>query len=199
MFEHPASVVQLAVIWGYLMGSVPYGLLLTRAAGLGDVRAIGSGNIGATNVLRTGHKGLAAATLIADMLKGTIAVLVAGIWGKDLALVAAAEPKRFRSSMKVAGPTWSERISRTQLRRCWSFRRIGRRPSRRPVSSTAIGNGSFGRDGLDTDALTVRQGILVRRRQEHNQGLHIPGSAVVPVPRLPIFDSVPAKRRMMFW
>lgn len=89
MFEHPASVVQLAVLWGYLMGSVPYGLLLTRAAGLGDVRSIGSGNIGATNVLRTGHKGLAAATLIADMLKGTIAVLVAGLWGQDLALVAA--------------------------------------------------------------------------------------------------------------
>jgi glycerol-3-phosphate acyltransferase PlsY len=65
----------LALIAGYLLGSIPFGLILTRAAGLGDVRNIGSGNIGATNVLRTGHKGLAAATLLLDLLKGTFAVL----------------------------------------------------------------------------------------------------------------------------
>ena len=63
---------------GYLFGSVPFGLLLTRAAGLGDVRKIGSGNIGATNVLRTGNKGLAALTLLLDMLKGTAAVFFTG-------------------------------------------------------------------------------------------------------------------------
>ncbi len=63
---------------GYLLGSIPFGLLLTRAAGLGDVRKIGSGNIGATNVLRTGNKKLAAATLLLDGLKGTVAVLIAG-------------------------------------------------------------------------------------------------------------------------
>ncbi len=63
-------------VFGYLMGSVPYGLLLTRLAGLGDIRAIGSGNIGATNVLRTGHKGLAAATLLLDALKGAVTVLL---------------------------------------------------------------------------------------------------------------------------
>ena len=62
---------------GYVMGSIPFGLLLTKAAGLGEVRKIGSGNIGATNVLRTGNKGLAAATLLLDMLKGTAAVLFA--------------------------------------------------------------------------------------------------------------------------
>lgn len=62
---------------GYLLGSIPFGLLLTRFAGKGDVRAIGSGNIGATNVLRTGSKMLAAATLLLDMLKGTLAVLLA--------------------------------------------------------------------------------------------------------------------------
>jgi glycerol-3-phosphate acyltransferase PlsY len=67
------------VFCGYLLGSIPFGLLLTRAAGLGDVRDIGSGNIGATNVLRTGNKGLAAATLFLDMLKGTVAVLIAGM------------------------------------------------------------------------------------------------------------------------
>jgi acyl phosphate:glycerol-3-phosphate acyltransferase len=66
----------LAFVIGYLLGSIPFGLLLTRAAGLGDVRRIGSGNIGATNVLRTGHKGLAAATLALDLLKGTFAVLI---------------------------------------------------------------------------------------------------------------------------
>ncbi len=80
----------LAFAFGYLLGSIPFGLLLTRAAGAPDIRAIGSGNIGATNVLRTGRKGLAAATLLCDALKGTAAVLVAGYFaGYDAALVAA--------------------------------------------------------------------------------------------------------------
>ncbi len=65
-----------ALAFGYLMGSIPFGLLLTRAAGLGDVRSVGSGNIGATNVLRTGNKSIAAATLALDALKGAAAVLV---------------------------------------------------------------------------------------------------------------------------
>lgn len=78
----------VALIFGYLLGSIPFGLLLTRAAGLGDVRSIGSGNIGATNVLRTGNKSLAAATLLLDMLKGTAAVLIAGRYGMDLAMAA---------------------------------------------------------------------------------------------------------------
>lgn len=77
-----------ALIFGYLLGSIPFGLLLTRAAGLGDVRSIGSGNIGATNVLRTGNKKLAAATLILDMLKGTAAVLIAGHYGMEFGLFA---------------------------------------------------------------------------------------------------------------
>jgi acyl phosphate:glycerol-3-phosphate acyltransferase len=67
----------LSAILGYVLGSVPFGLLLTKAAGLGDVRSIGSGNIGATNVLRTGNKPIAIATLLCDMLKGTIPVLIA--------------------------------------------------------------------------------------------------------------------------
>jgi glycerol-3-phosphate acyltransferase PlsY len=77
-----------ALVFGYLLGSIPFGLLITRAAGLGDVRKIGSGNIGATNVLRTGNKGLAALTLLLDALKGTVAVLIAGWFGPDLALCA---------------------------------------------------------------------------------------------------------------
>ncbi len=77
-----------ALAFGYLLGSIPFGLLITRAAGLGDVRNIGSGNIGATNVLRTGNKGLAALTLILDALKGAAAVLIAGIYGPELALAA---------------------------------------------------------------------------------------------------------------
>jgi glycerol-3-phosphate acyltransferase PlsY len=69
----PAYIAAFA--FGYLCGSIPFGLILTRLAGTQDIRSIGSGNIGATNVLRTGHKGLAAATVIGDALKGTIAVL----------------------------------------------------------------------------------------------------------------------------
>jgi glycerol-3-phosphate acyltransferase PlsY len=70
------AVPLLSLLLGYLLGSVPFGVLVTRAAGAGDLRSIGSGNIGATNVLRTGRKGLAALTLILDMLKGTAAVLI---------------------------------------------------------------------------------------------------------------------------
>lgn len=77
-----------ALIFGYLLGSVPFGLLLTRMAGLGDVREIGSGNIGATNVLRTGNRGLAAATLLLDAFKGTAAVLLASRFGPDIAVIA---------------------------------------------------------------------------------------------------------------
>lgn len=69
--------ILLAAVLGYLLGSVPFGLVITRAAGLGDIRAIGSGNIGATNVLRTGRKDLALATLLLDSGKGAIAVLIA--------------------------------------------------------------------------------------------------------------------------
>lgn len=77
-----------ALLLGYLIGSVPFGLLLTRVTGAGDLRAIGSGSIGATNVLRTGNKPLAALTLAADMLKGTVPVLVGLNWGTDTAILA---------------------------------------------------------------------------------------------------------------
>ena len=80
-----------ALVLGYLLGSIPFGLILTRCAGRPDIRSIGSGNIGATNVLRTGSKALAAGTLIGDTLKGTAAVLAARYaFGPDAALVAAA-------------------------------------------------------------------------------------------------------------
>jgi acyl phosphate:glycerol-3-phosphate acyltransferase len=78
----------VAVFAGYLLGSIPFGLLLTRSAGLGDIRKIGSGSIGATNVLRTGHKGLAAATLLLDGGKGALAVLIARHWGMETAVLA---------------------------------------------------------------------------------------------------------------
>ena len=78
-----------ALAIGYLAGSIPFGLLLTKAAGLGDVRKIGSGNIGTTNVLRTGRKDLAAATLVLDALKGTIVVLLAWQLGPNTAILAA--------------------------------------------------------------------------------------------------------------
>lgn len=79
----------LAIIAGYLLGSIPFGLLLTRGAGTEDLRAIGSGNIGATNVLRTGRKDLAAATLLLDALKGTAAVMVGRWLAPDAASLAA--------------------------------------------------------------------------------------------------------------
>ncbi len=79
-----------AAVLGYLLGSIPFGLLLTRMAGLGDIRNIGSGNIGATNVLRTGNKGLALATLLLDGAKGAGAVLIARAVHYDLAVVAGA-------------------------------------------------------------------------------------------------------------
>jgi acyl phosphate:glycerol-3-phosphate acyltransferase len=91
MFETSLTwpIAAAAVIVGYLLGSIPFGLVLTRAAGLGDVRAIGSGNIGATNVLRTGNKKLAAATLALDLLKGTLAVVLARLAsGVDAGMVA---------------------------------------------------------------------------------------------------------------
>ena len=77
-----------ALAGGYVLGSIPFGLVLTRIAGLGDIRAIGSGNIGTTNVLRTGRKDLAAATLLLDGGKGAAAALIAAAWGPDMALVA---------------------------------------------------------------------------------------------------------------
>jgi len=87
----PEILLPLAFVLGYLLGSIPFGLILTRSAGTADLRSIGSGNIGATNVLRTGRKGLAAATLICDMLKGTVAVIIAGLFlgGSDAAMLAA--------------------------------------------------------------------------------------------------------------
>jgi acyl phosphate:glycerol-3-phosphate acyltransferase len=79
-----------ALAFGYLCGSIPFGLILTRLAGTPDIRSVGSGNIGATNVLRTGRKGLAAATLLGDALKGTLAVLIVEhFWGRELAILAA--------------------------------------------------------------------------------------------------------------
>lgn len=80
----------LAAWIGYALGSIPFGLLITRFAGLGDVRKIGSGNIGTTNVLRTGNKGLAALTLLCDILKGTLAVWLCARWGENAALIAGA-------------------------------------------------------------------------------------------------------------
>jgi glycerol-3-phosphate acyltransferase PlsY len=79
----------LGLLLGYAIGSIPFGLLLTKAAGLGDVRTIGSGNIGATNVLRTGSKPIAALTLLLDMAKGLLPVVIAAmLWNEDAAILA---------------------------------------------------------------------------------------------------------------
>ncbi|MCW2307279.1 glycerol-3-phosphate 1-O-acyltransferase PlsY [Rhodobium gokarnense] len=84
----PWPHMAIALLFGYLLGSIPFGLLFTRLFGLGDIRSIGSGNIGATNVLRTGNKGVAALTLLGDVLKGTVPVVVAADWSFEAALIA---------------------------------------------------------------------------------------------------------------
>jgi acyl phosphate:glycerol-3-phosphate acyltransferase len=83
------SLLYLAAAGGYLLGSIPFGLILSKLAGHGDIRRIGSGNIGATNVLRTGNKGLALATLLLDAGKGATAALVAARWGEVASMIAA--------------------------------------------------------------------------------------------------------------
>src|SRR4051794_25694634 len=85
----PEAWLPVAFIIGYLLGSIPFGLILTKLAGTQDLRSIGSGSIGATNVLRTGNKWLAAGTLLGDMLKGTVAVVISGyLWGPNAAMIA---------------------------------------------------------------------------------------------------------------
>jgi glycerol-3-phosphate acyltransferase PlsY len=85
----PEAFLPVAFVIGYLLGSIPFGIILTRLAGTQDLRTIGSGNIGATNVLRTGRKGLAAGTLVLDALKGTVAVIIAGsVGGPNAAMLA---------------------------------------------------------------------------------------------------------------
>jgi glycerol-3-phosphate acyltransferase PlsY len=86
--EAGGMLLALFLVIGYFLGSIPFGLLITRAAGLGDVRSIGSGNIGATNVLRTGRKGLAALTLFLDAAKGMVAVWIALRWGLHAGIAA---------------------------------------------------------------------------------------------------------------
>jgi glycerol-3-phosphate acyltransferase PlsY len=85
----PEAFLPVAFAIGYLLGSIPFGLVLTKLAGTADLRSVGSGNIGATNVLRTGRKDLAAATVLLDALKGTVAVLVAGHFGGPVAAMMA--------------------------------------------------------------------------------------------------------------
>ena len=85
----PEAFLPVAFVIGYLLGSIPFGLVLTKLAGAPDLRSIGSGNIGATNVLRTGRRGLAAATLLLDALKGTAAVVIAGYLGGPIAAMVA--------------------------------------------------------------------------------------------------------------
>jgi glycerol-3-phosphate acyltransferase PlsY len=86
--DYGALAFVAALIFGYALGSIPFGLIITRLAGLGDIRVIGSGNIGATNVLRTGRRELAALTLLGDFSKGCVAVLVCSQWAPELGLFA---------------------------------------------------------------------------------------------------------------
>jgi glycerol-3-phosphate acyltransferase PlsY len=100
--SHAQHALPSLLLLGYMLGSIPFGLILTKLAGIGDIRAIGSGNIGATNVLRTGRKGLAAATLILDALKGTAAVWVGWHFGGEIGALAAG----FASYIGHCFPIW---------------------------------------------------------------------------------------------
>lgn len=105
----PGWMLALAVAGGYLLGSIPFGVIITRLAGLGDVRKIGSGNIGATNVLRTGRKDLALATVLTDGGKGAVAVLVAWMLTRQMGLLAQAELTALAGGMAFLGhlfPVW---------------------------------------------------------------------------------------------
>ena len=104
MPDHASAqhVLPTLLLLGYLLGSIPFGLILTKLAGLGDIRTIGSGNIGATNVLRTGRKGLAAATLILDALKGTAAVWIGWHYAGETGAVGAG----FASYVGHCFPIW---------------------------------------------------------------------------------------------
>lgn len=99
--DGPGLVLLLAAAGGYLMGSIPFGLILTRLAGHGDIRGIGSGNIGATNVLRTGDKRLALATLVLDGGKGAVAALLAARWGGETASLFAAAAAVFGHNFPI--------------------------------------------------------------------------------------------------
>ncbi len=139
VYEYWYDASRLAFALGYLLGSIPFGLVLTRAAGGPDLRAIGSGNIGATNVLRTGRKGLAAATLLGDMLKGTAAVLLAAHFvGRDAALAAglgALLGHVFPVWLKFKGGKGVATYIGVLLGLAWSRRRSSARSgSRSPVS-----------------------------------------------------------------
>ena len=109
-----------AAVLGYLCGSVPFGLLLTRAAGLGDIRAIGSGNIGATNVLRTGNRWLAAATLILDAAKAALPVLFARyFWGEQAAMIAGHLSPSSAIASRSGSISRAARASPSSSARCW--------------------------------------------------------------------------------
>jgi len=100
----------IGAVAAYLLGSIPFGLVLSRLGGYGDIRKIGSGNIGATNVLRTGNKALAAATLILDAAKGAVAVLILSYWGVEAASVGA-----IAASTEIFG--WMQRNPNRRLAR----------------------------------------------------------------------------------
>lgn len=111
-------VLIAALVLGYACGAIPFGLILTKFAGLGDVRAIGSGNIGATNVLRTGRKGLAAATLLCDALKGTLPVLAASHWGEGRRSPPGSAPSSATSS-RSGSASRAARAWRPSSACCW--------------------------------------------------------------------------------
>jgi len=171
----------LALLLGYALGSIPFGLLLTRAAGKGDIRQIGSGSIGATNVLRTGHKGLAAATVLLDASKGAVAVLLAVRFlpgAEGLAAVAAVAGHCFPVWLKFHGGkgfataagiclvlAWPAFLVCAAI---WAFMvaslRISSVASMTSVAAAPVAAWLFGLPGVVAALVAVAAIVLVRHR-----------------------------------
>jgi glycerol-3-phosphate acyltransferase PlsY len=165
--------ILVLTLGGYLLGSIPFGLILTRAGGHGDIRDIGSGNIGATNVLRTGSKGLAAATLLLDGLKGALSVLLAGrleshdaiLWAGIGAVLGHAFPLwlRFRGGKAVAtsfgvliAAAWPVGVCAGAV--WFAMAALSRRSSLAALSSLALGPVLA---SLLADATTVKLAVVI--------------------------------------
>ncbi len=176
--EAGALIVILFLIVGYLLGSIPFGLVITRAAGLGDVRGIGSGNIGATNVLRTGRKGLAGLTFLLDALKGSVAVWIALRWGLTPAMAAGFPRPPLSRMARIQGWQGSldlyRRIAGAGLARA---DRIRHRLAGRRLADPVFLAGRNGRDAGHTDLslpLRSERGCRAVRRHDNPRLLEAP-------------------------
>jgi hypothetical protein len=169
----------LSLIFGYLCGSIPFGILLTRVAGAPNLRSVGSGNIGATNVLRTGRKGLAAATLGGDMLKGTVAVVAIGLLGgREPALYAA-----LGAFLGHLFPVWRQRRRHLHRPPSWPCFVARARGVLRHLARDRVANALFLARGLDRKRRDADRLVVERPRARSKTILLAHGAYLVHAPR----------------